>query len=147
MVSYFISFLVSCKFISFILNNHLYVIFWYLTFLSCFCFTNFLWRTSVFYLFTYLFISTTPYYTFTYKVKKNNYKSSEGNSKKNYKNDKIVITKNYGNTLKHKEKKIDNEERPKGLTEAAFVVKRKECKSMQTGLSGVYGRGGAKREF
>ena len=67
--------------------------------------------------------------------------------KKNYKNDKIIITKNYGNTLKHKKKKINNEERPKGLTEAAFVVKRKECKSMQTRLSGVYGRGGAKREF
>ena len=54
---------------------------------------------------------------------------------------RLLLQKNYGNTLKHKEKKIENEERPKGLTEAAFVVKRKECKSMQTRLSGVYGRG------
>ena len=104
--------------------------------------------TDFSFLFIYLFI----YFNNTLlhihiQGKKNSYKSSEGNSKKNYKNDKIIITKNYGNTLKHKEKKIDNEERPKGLTEAAFVVKRKECKSMQTGLSGVYGRGGAKREF
>ena len=72
---------------------------------------------------------------------KSDFKSSEGKSKKNYKNDKVIITKKIIIKLKHKEKDTHKGKiNATRLNRGSIRCKRKACKAIQMRLSEVYGR-------
>ena len=79
---------------------------------------------------------------------KSDFKSSEGKSQKNYKNDKVIITKKIIIKLKHKKKDTHKGKiNATRLNRGSIRCKRKACKATQMRLSGVYGRAAPKESF